>query len=150
MGWRGDNLADNLPEYQTIARYVGDTALSGQFDFVLHHATASRVWADDVAASREQLAMFASKPRRDLRAANEALARVRAELGDDAVVRAVLRDGHLPEARDLGLVGGGRPVEILPSRTHRARLARAQTGEPYACNPAERRVGICRRQPRLV
>jgi protein ImuB len=59
---------------------------------------AARVWADDVGATREQLAMFASKPRRDLRAANEALARVRAELGDDAVVRAVLRDGHLPEA----------------------------------------------------
>jgi protein ImuB len=59
---------------------------------------AARVWADDVAATREQLAMFASRPRRDLRAADEALARVRAELGDDAVVRPVLRDGHLPEA----------------------------------------------------
>jgi protein ImuB len=59
---------------------------------------AARVWADDVAASREQLAMFASRPRRDLRSANEALASVRAELGDDAVVRAVLREGHLPEA----------------------------------------------------
>lgn len=59
---------------------------------------AARVWADEVAASREQLAMFAAKPRRDLRAADEALARVRAELGDDAVVRAVLREGHLPEA----------------------------------------------------
>jgi protein ImuB len=59
---------------------------------------AARVWADEVVATREQLAMFASRPRRDLRAANEALARVRAELGDDAVVRAVLRDGHLPEA----------------------------------------------------
>jgi len=60
---------------------------------------AARVWADDVAATREQLAMFAARPRRDLHAANEALARVRAELGDDAVVRAVLREGHLPEAR---------------------------------------------------
>jgi len=59
---------------------------------------AVRVWADEVAATREQLALFAAKPRRDLRAADEALARVRAELGDDAVVRAVLRDGHLPEA----------------------------------------------------
>jgi protein ImuB len=58
-----------------------------------------RVWADDVAATREQLALFAQRPRRDLRAADEALAAVRAELGDDAVVRAVLRDGHLPEAR---------------------------------------------------
>jgi protein ImuB len=60
---------------------------------------AIRVWADDVVASREQLALFAQKPRRDLRAADEAIARVRAELGDDAVVKAVLREGHLPEAR---------------------------------------------------
>jgi glycosidase len=47
MGWAGDNLADNLGEYATISRYVGDNALSGQFDFVLYHASASRVWADD-------------------------------------------------------------------------------------------------------
>ncbi len=59
---------------------------------------AVRVWADDVVASREQLALFASRPRRDLRAADEVLSRLRAELGDDAVVRAVLREGHLPEA----------------------------------------------------
>jgi len=59
---------------------------------------AVRVWADDVAATREQLALFAHKPRRDLRAADEAVAHLRAELGDDAVVRAVLRDAHLPEA----------------------------------------------------
>jgi protein ImuB len=59
---------------------------------------AVRVWAEDVLATREQLALFAAKPRRDLRAADEALARVRAELGDDSVVRAVLREGHLPEA----------------------------------------------------
>jgi protein ImuB len=59
---------------------------------------AIRVWAEDVSASREQLALFAARPRRDLRAADEALARLRAELGDDAVVRAVLREGHLPEA----------------------------------------------------
>jgi len=59
---------------------------------------AVRVWADDIAATREQLALFAQKPRRDLRAADEAVAHLRAELGDDAIVRAVLRDGHLPEA----------------------------------------------------
>jgi protein ImuB len=38
-------------------------------------------------------------PKRDLDAANRALARLRAEFGDDAVVQAKLRDGHLPEAR---------------------------------------------------
>jgi protein ImuB len=80
---------------------------------------AARVWADDVAASREQLAMFASRPRRDLRAANEALARVRAELGDDAVVRAVLRDGHLPEAS----FGWERLAAVVPA-TPSPRLVR--------------------------
>jgi glycosidase len=47
MGWAGDDLNANLPEYDTISRYVGPNALSGQFDFVLYHATAYRVWADD-------------------------------------------------------------------------------------------------------
>lgn len=55
--------------------------------------------ADDVAATREQLALFATRPRRDLRAADEVLAKLRAELGEDAVVAPCLRDGHLPEAR---------------------------------------------------
>jgi protein ImuB len=57
------------------------------------------VSAEDVPATREQLQLFHQRPRRDLRAANEALARLRAELGDDAVVHPILRDGHLPEAR---------------------------------------------------
>ncbi len=52
-----------------------------------------------VPASREQLKMFARKPKRDLGAAKRAIARLRAALGDRAVVRAALRDGHLPEAR---------------------------------------------------
>lgn len=55
--------------------------------------------ADDVAATREQLALFAARPRRDLRAADEVLAKLRAELGEDAVVTPCLREGHLPEAR---------------------------------------------------
>src|SRR4029077_20619807 len=38
-------------------------------------------------------------PARDLDAANRALARLRAEFGDDAVVQAKLKNGHLPEAR---------------------------------------------------
>ncbi|MFQ5899350.1 MAG: DNA polymerase Y family protein [Candidatus Methylomirabilia bacterium] len=50
-------------------------------------------------ATREQLRFFAEKPRRDLDAANRALARLRAEFGNEAVVRARLTDGHLPEAR---------------------------------------------------
>lgn len=45
----------------------------------------------------EQLVLQARK-KRDLEAGARALARVRARFGDDAVVKARLRDGHLPEA----------------------------------------------------
>ena len=51
-----------------------------------------------VAADREQLSLFRTAARRDLGAGARALARIRAELGDPAVVRARLREGHLPEA----------------------------------------------------
>jgi protein ImuB len=52
--------------------------------------------AHGVQASEQQLQLF-DRPRRDLAAANRALARVRARLGDAAVLRARLREGHLPE-----------------------------------------------------
>jgi protein ImuB len=70
--------------------------------------------AESCAATVEQLRLFerlalspsamlkinsVEDPARDLDAANRALARLRAEFGDEAVVRAKLRDGHLPEAR---------------------------------------------------
>ncbi len=48
----------------------------------------------------DQLRVFAEeRPRRDPHAADRALARLRAELGDGAVVRARLLDGHLPETQ---------------------------------------------------
>ncbi len=50
-------------------------------------------------ADRRQLELFFEKPRRDLAAADRALARLRAELGDAAVRRARLTEGHLPEAQ---------------------------------------------------
>ena len=55
--------------------------------------------AESAAATREQLQLFTEKPVRDIDAANRALARLRAEFGDGAVVQAKLKDGHLPEAR---------------------------------------------------
>jgi len=54
--------------------------------------------ARGVLATREQLQLAAARPRRDLRAGERALARLRAEFGSGAVVRARLVDGHLPEA----------------------------------------------------
>jgi len=65
--------------------------------------------SESTTATRQQLQLFARRSRRDLAAANRGLARVRAELGDDAVVRARLREGHLPEA---GF--GWETVEKLP------------------------------------
>jgi protein ImuB len=61
--------------------------------------TGVELLAESTPASHEQLRFFAGHPRRDLAAGNRALARLRAELGEHAVVRAQLRDGHLPEAR---------------------------------------------------
>ena len=55
--------------------------------------------AESCAATAEQLRLFAEKPIRDLDAADRALARLRAEFGEEAVVYARLTDGHLPEAR---------------------------------------------------
>jgi len=64
-------------------------------------AVEVEVAARAVAATPEQLRLFAETPRRDLAAADRALARLRAEFGEDAVVRARLRDAHLPEASFL-------------------------------------------------
>ncbi len=58
-----------------------------------------RVEAQTAPANRRQLALFAARPRRDPEAAERALARIRAELGDGAVVTARLVEAHLPEAR---------------------------------------------------
>ena len=55
--------------------------------------------AETCTATSEQLRLIREGPARDLEAANRALARLRAEFGDDAVVCAKLTDGHLPEAR---------------------------------------------------
>lgn len=55
--------------------------------------------AETCPASREQLRLFTERPIRDLDAANRALARLRAEFGDEAVAQAKLTDGHLPEAK---------------------------------------------------
>ncbi len=57
------------------------------------------LFATAVRASATQLQLFAEKPRRDLKSANRALARIVALWGNRSVVRAQLREGHLPEAQ---------------------------------------------------
>jgi protein ImuB len=76
--------------------------------------------ADGVAAPEEQKELFTEKPRRDLAAANRALARVRAELGNDTVMHARLREGHLPEGsftwEALDGVKASRPRDVAAGR----------------------------------
>jgi protein ImuB len=100
---------------------------------------AIRVWADDVAATREQLALFAERPRRDLRAADVALAKLRAELGDDAVVRPVLRDAHLPE-HQFGWEPIARVVLPAPRRDRPLVLVRRVLTRPRLLPPQSPRV----------
>jgi protein ImuB len=57
-----------------------------------------------------QTELFGSRAPRDVAAAARAMARVRAELGDRAVVHAVLHEGHLPEARFEW-----EPVDAVPA-----------------------------------
>lgn len=84
-----------------------------------------------------QLELFAERPRRDLEAANRALARVRAELGDRAVTRAEPCEGHLPEARFRW-----SPLQRLspasPDAVAVARLIRRIRTQPYPLPPRPR------------
>ena len=72
-----------------------------------------------VSSVPRQLSLFRERPRRDPEAALRALARIRAELGDEAVVRARIRDAHLPEARFTW-----EPLERLPRARPREVRAR--------------------------
>ncbi|GMW02126.1 MAG: DNA polymerase [Candidatus Hydrogenedentota bacterium] len=73
-----------------------------------------------VAASEDQLTLFADAPRENAAAAERAFARIRAEFGNDAVVWARLGEGHLPEARYGWEVLGhlpaptGRKADLMP------------------------------------
>ncbi len=60
--------------------------------------TAVTLLVTSVRATRAQLQLFQLQSRRDLRAADRALARIKAEFGEGTVVHASLTDGHLPEA----------------------------------------------------
>lgn len=84
--------------------------------------------AEGSPATREQLRFFAERPARDLEAANRALARLRAEFGEEAVVRAKLTDRHLPEARftwePLERVESPRPRHEAPKILVRRIFAR--------------------------
>ena len=89
--------------------------------------TEVRVGGRAVPATAVQQGLFAERPCRDRAAAERALARVRAEFGDEAVVRALLSEAHLPEARFAW-----EPVGTVPPPEPRE----------VACRPMVRRIHV--------
>jgi protein ImuB len=91
-----------------------------------------------VAATSEQLRLFVERPRRDPAAAARAYAGLRAEFGEDAVVVARLRDGHLPEAQFVW-ERLDRPVRPRPRIVPEPPLVRRVLARPLALPPRPRR-----------
>ena len=96
-----------------------------------------RVTARAVRTAAAQQGLFVERPPRDLAAANRALARVRAEFGDDAVVRARLAEAHLPEAQFAW-----EPLESAsrPAAAPRPGPAPRPAAGDVACRPLVRRI----------
>lgn len=86
--------------------------------------------ADTVAAGPEDEVLFPMRGSRDLEAAGQALARVRARFGDDAVVRAELRSAHLPE-RMFEWVESGRCRAATARESGQRPLVRQILAEPH-------------------
>jgi protein ImuB len=105
VGFRFERLGDHLESLRPAAPTLDATRLLELVRLRLEGlrrlpdgVTEIRLLARSVKAAREQRQLYAERPRRDLEAADRALARLRAELGDEAVRFARLREGHLPEA----------------------------------------------------
>ena len=98
-----------------------------------------------VTTTAEQQGLFTERPHRDRDAAERALARVRAEFGDEAVMRARLVEAHLPEARfawePVGKVPPPEPREVacrpMVRRIHARALAlpKPRIGEKWGQEP---------------
>jgi protein ImuB len=82
-----------------------------------------RLEAEFVGTRPEQIALFPEQHRRDLEAADRALARVRAEFGDGTVCAARLVEAHLPEAR-VALEPIVRLARALPRKVRTAPVVR--------------------------
>ena len=97
-----------------------------------------RVTARAVGISAVQQGLFTERPHRDRDAAERALARVRAEFGDEAVMRARLVEAHLPEARfawePTGSAPPPEPREVacrpMVRRIHARPLALSSSADP--------------------
>jgi protein ImuB len=90
------------------------------------------------AGTGQQAELFASLAPRDLEAAERALARLRAEFGEDAVLGARIEEGHLPEARVRWRRFEGLQ-EPRPRAVHERPLVRRRFDRPRALPSGRRR-----------
>ena len=95
------------------------------------------VRAEAVRKTVEQLSLVEEKPKRDPKTRSRAFARLRADFGDDAVVRAELLDGHLPGARFQWTPLEKLPALMEPSKGNRSLIRRIYE-KPMALPPRSR------------
>lgn len=98
IGWREERVRPAAPTLDS-AQILDLVRLRLETIKFSAGVTEIELIAEGNPATTDQLRLFAERPSRDLDAANRALARLRAEFGEAAVVRAKLTDRHLPEAR---------------------------------------------------
>jgi protein ImuB len=144
LGFRFERLGDHLESIQPAAPTLVPKTL---LELIRLRLQAVRQLPDGVMeivliaretpAIDKQRELFAVKKRRDLEAGARALARVKAALGDEAVVRAELRDAHLPEARFTWAPMAALP-EAKPRPVDEPRLIRRLYTTPVPLPPRER------------
>jgi protein ImuB len=102
--------------------------------------TGFELHAEAIAHSPVQKQLFQQQPKRDLAAGNRALARLRAELGEDAVIAAHVHPGHLPEGQFVW-----RPLQELapaaPNASAELRLVRRILQQPRVLPARDRDDG---------
>jgi len=144
VGFRFERLGDHLESIQPAAPTLTPKTLVELIRLRLHAlkqlpdgVMEIALIARETQAVAKQRELFAVKKRRDLEAGARALARVKAALGETAVVRASLRDAHLPEA-----AFSWEPMAALPEAKPRPvdepRLIRRVYPTPVPLPPSER------------
>jgi protein ImuB len=95
--------------------------------------------ADACQDAPDQRRLFVEHGRRDAAAANQALARLRAECGDALVVRARVRNAHLPSARFVWEPMATVPVRSSPRATPSRPLVRRiyPKAAPFSLGPRD-------------
>lgn len=145
VGFRFERLGDHLESIQPAAPTL---AAKTMMELIRLRLRAVRTLPDGVmeialvaretAAVPKQRELFeGGGKRRDLEAGSRALARVKAALGDGAVVRAEPRDAHLPEAR-FAWVPLTSLTEAKPRPVDEPRLIRRLYTTPLPLPPHER------------